>query len=141
VIEALALRDPVAFGVNVTLMVQLAPAPTLVPHVLVWAKSPGLRPVKVTLLNEMAAALVLVNVTVNGELVTPTLVAGKFRLVGESTTYVPSPLSDTVCGLPVTLSETEIVPVLELGAVGVNVTVMVQLRVGAKLAGQVLVWA
>ena len=39
-----ALRVPVAVGVNVTLMVQLAPAATLEPQVFVWAKSPPLAP-------------------------------------------------------------------------------------------------
>ena len=38
-------RVPVAVGVNVTLIVQLAPAATLEPQLLVCAKSPGLVPV------------------------------------------------------------------------------------------------
>jgi hypothetical protein len=40
-----ALRAPVAVGVNVTLIVQLAPAAKLVPQVFVWPKSPALLPV------------------------------------------------------------------------------------------------
>ena len=39
-----AVRVPVAVGVKVTLIVQLAPAATELPQVLVWAKSPGLVP-------------------------------------------------------------------------------------------------
>ncbi len=40
-----AVRVPVAEGVKVTLIVQLAPAATELPHVLVCAKSPALVPV------------------------------------------------------------------------------------------------
>jgi hypothetical protein len=45
VIERDALRVAATVGVKVTLMVQLAPAATLAPQVLVCAKSPGLAPV------------------------------------------------------------------------------------------------
>ena len=41
-----ALSVPTIDGVKVTLMVQLAPAATLALQLLVWAKSPGLAPVK-----------------------------------------------------------------------------------------------
>src|SRR5207244_4607574 len=44
-----ALRDPVAVGVKVTLIVQFPPAATLEPQLLVCPKSPGLAPVKVML--------------------------------------------------------------------------------------------
>ncbi len=40
-----AVSAPVVVGVKVTLIVQFAPAATLVPQLLVWAKSPGLVPV------------------------------------------------------------------------------------------------
>src|SRR5437660_12620838 len=39
VIVSVPVRFPPAAGANVTLMVQLAPAATLLPQVLVWAKS------------------------------------------------------------------------------------------------------
>jgi hypothetical protein len=39
-----ALREPAAVGVNVTLIVQLAPAATLLAQLFVWAKSPGFVP-------------------------------------------------------------------------------------------------
>ena len=45
-----AERAPVAVGLKVTLIVQLKPAPTLVPQVFVWAKSPGFVPVMLMLL-------------------------------------------------------------------------------------------
>ena len=38
-------RAPLAVGLNVTLIVQLAPAATLEPQLLVWVKSPALEPV------------------------------------------------------------------------------------------------
>src|SRR5579872_800720 len=43
-----AERDPELVGVNVTLIVQLPPAATGLPHVLLWAKSPALAPVTTT---------------------------------------------------------------------------------------------
>jgi hypothetical protein len=48
--ESEAVLEPVAVGLNVRLMVQFAPAATLVPQVLVCAKSPGLAPVIAMLL-------------------------------------------------------------------------------------------
>ena len=59
-----AVRLPLAAGVNVTLMVQLAPAATELPHVLVWAKSLALVPVKARLVMLKAAVPVLLRVTV-----------------------------------------------------------------------------
>ena len=44
---SVADRAPVADGVNVTLMAQFAPPPTLAPQVFVWVKSPLLVPVTV----------------------------------------------------------------------------------------------
>ena len=44
-----AVRVPAAVGVNVTLVVQLAPATTLPPQLSVSLKSPGLAPVKLML--------------------------------------------------------------------------------------------
>ena len=49
VIVTAAVRLPVAAGVNVTEIVQLAPALTLLPQVLLWAKSAALVPVIATL--------------------------------------------------------------------------------------------
>jgi hypothetical protein len=58
-----ALRDPVAVGVKVTLIVQFPPAATLDPQVLVCAKSPGLAPVKVMVVMLNAALVGLESVT------------------------------------------------------------------------------
>jgi len=51
----------------------------------------------------------------------------------------PIPLRLAVCGLPVALSVTLNVPVLEPVAVGVKVTWIEQLVLAAKVAGQLLV--
>jgi hypothetical protein len=59
-----ALRVPPTPGVKVRLTVQLAPAATPDPQVLVWAKSPGLAPVSAMLVRVKAALPVLFRVTV-----------------------------------------------------------------------------
>ena len=53
----------------------------------------------------------------------------------------PVPVRVTVCGLPVALSVTVMVPGWLPVAVGVKVTVMVQLAPAATEVPQVLVWA
>lgn len=72
---------PRALGVIVTLMLQLAPAATEVPHVLVCAKSPLLVPVIAMLLMVSAASPLLVSVTVCAALATPR--SANVRLVGD----------------------------------------------------------
>ena len=59
-----AVRLPLATGVKVTLMVQLAAAATELPHVLVWAKSLALVPVRATLVMLKAVLPVLLRVRV-----------------------------------------------------------------------------
>ena len=59
-----AVRVPLAVGVKVTLIVQLAPAATLEPQVLVWAKSLALVPVSAMLGTLKAALPVLFSVMV-----------------------------------------------------------------------------
>jgi len=58
-----AVRVPVAVGVKVTLMVQVAPAATLAPQVFVSAKSPRFVPMSVMLVMLNVATPVLVSVT------------------------------------------------------------------------------
>ena len=75
VIVTLALRLPPAVGVKVTLMVQLAPAASvleLLGQVLVWEKSPLLVPLRPILLIVKAPVPLLVSVTVWAALVVPT---------------------------------------------------------------------
>ena len=72
-ILSVAARTPVARGLKVTLMVQLAPAATLVPHVFVCAKSVALVPVNVMATAVKAAVPEFVTVTALAALVVPTV--------------------------------------------------------------------
>ena len=98
--ESEPVRVPVAVGLKVTLIVQLAPAATLVPQVLVSEKSPVVE----MLVMLRVAVPVLVSVTVSAALLVPSTVTGKVRLVGESVT-AGAPLvtvcvtDEPVCGL------------------------------------------
>jgi hypothetical protein len=78
-------------GVNFTLKVQLAPARTCLPHVLVWVKAP----VTETFVMLSFPRPVLVRVTVWAALVVKTTWLEKVRLVGENVTTgnTPTPLS------------------------------------------------
>lgn len=88
---------PIAVGVNVTEIVQLAPAATLAPQVFVSAKSPEAA-IEVIF---KAAASELVSITVCAVLVVPSVCEAKVRLAGVSVTVEtpeePDPVSDTVC--------------------------------------------
>jgi hypothetical protein len=59
------------------------------------------------------------------------------RLVGESTTSVPDPLRETVCGLPCALSVTDSVPVRFPICVALKVTSTSQLAPAANELPQV----
>src|SRR5207302_292854 len=78
-----------------------------------------------------------VGITVIGALVVVSSWLPKSRLVGANPTPgpVPFPLSATVCGLPPALSASDSVPARAPEAVGVKVTLMVQLAPAAKVAG------
>jgi hypothetical protein len=84
-----------------------------------------------------AVVPMLVRVTVLAAVVTPVATVPKFKLAGASLAVVPTPVSGTSCGLPlapsVTLKFALRVPV----AVGLNVTLKVQLALAAKEAPQV----
>ena len=82
-IEIVPDFGPFVFGENVTLIVQFAPAATLVPHVDVIPNWPA------AFIEEMVSAIlpVLVRVTVCGALVVPTACFLKFSgVVGEKLT-------------------------------------------------------
>ena len=64
-----AVREPVALGVNVTLMVQFAPVARVAPHEFVNAKFEAFVPVREMLVIVILAVPLLVNVTVLGLLV------------------------------------------------------------------------
>ena len=66
-----AVRLPLAEGLNVTLIVQLLPAATELPHVLVWAKSLALTPVSARLVMFSVVPPLFVSVTAWALLVVP----------------------------------------------------------------------
>jgi len=78
-----------------------------------------------------------VSVTVFDALVTPVATVPKLKLVGESFAVVPSPLSGTVCGLHAALSVTLRAALREPLAVGLKVTLIVQLAAAASEVPQV----
>ena len=144
VMVRLPVRIPPAVGVNVTEMAQFAPAATLEPQVLAWAKSPE---AAIELIFS-AAVPVLVSVTVWAALVVPWFSEEKVKLdcvsvtAGAVTTgVVPVPVRETDCGEPAALSIATKVPRLVPTAVGVNITETVQLARAARLEPQVFVWA
>src|SRR2546430_1025485 len=92
-----ALRAPVAVGEKITLMVQLAPAATLLPHPLVGVKSLMFVPWIVTLVIDIAVLPALRKVTFLAALVVPTVWAAKVKLAGFTETAVPVPNSRTAC--------------------------------------------
>jgi hypothetical protein len=122
-------------------MLQLAPAASEVPHVLVCRKLP------------VAAMLVILSVAVPlfvividwDALVVPTSCAANVRLVVDSVTAgaadVPVPVRLIVCGLPDALSVMVTVPVRVPVAVGLNVTLIVQVPLAATEVPHVLVCA
>ena len=79
-----------------------------------------------------------VRVTVFGRLVVPSPVEPKLRLVDESLAVVPNPLSATFCGLPealsLMLSAAKRVP----DAVGLNLTLILQLAPAANEVPQMV---
>src|SRR5438094_714804 len=125
------LRAPAAVGVNVTLMVQVpltARVDGLNGHVLVWPKSPLLVPVTLMLAIVSAELPLLVRVSAWAALVVFTCCSPSLpdALPILTPGVVPAPLKLAVCGLPAASSATLRVPLRAPAAVGVNVTLMVQ---------------
>jgi hypothetical protein len=143
-----ALRLPLAAGVKTTVMVQEALAASVLGdrgQVVVSLKSPAFAPVGCGMLVIVKLALpVLVRVTDCEGLATPTVWLPKVRLVAERPTLgpLPVPVRLTLCVLPATLLLLSVmlnVAVRVPGALGVIVTVMVQLPPAATELPQVLV--
>jgi hypothetical protein len=151
VTERLALRLPVALGLKLTEIEQLAPGARVEGEsgqVFVCAKSPASAPVIPIELIVSAPLPELVRVTLCAELVVPTCCWPKLRLVGEKLTAgavaTPVPLSATVCGEAGALSVTETLAPRDPAALGVKVTEIEQLEPAASvegLSGQVFVCA
>src|SRR5438445_201212 len=124
-----AVRPPVAAGVNVTVKAQLADAATGPPargHGATpepaTAKSPGFEPARAMLVMLRVAVPLLVRVTVCGGLVVLRRWAQKARLVGAKVAAgaMPMPASDTDCGLPGASSVMVTVAVRAPAAAGVE---------------------
>ena len=137
--DSVAVRVPLAVGLNTTLAEQLADAARVLPQVLLlMAKSPALVPPSVTPLIVMDEVVPLLRVADCAELVDPTAVPGKPIALGDTITLPPEvlppvPDNDTVCGL--LLAESAIVSVAERVpvVVGLNSTDTPQLADAARL--------
>ena len=131
VIVMFAARFPVAVGLKVTLIVQLAPAATLAPQVFVWEKSPLFVPATVMLAMFNESVPLFESVTFCGALPVVTSWPAKVRLGAESMTdeATPVPLTVKLCGLPeassVIVTDALRVPLAE----GLKLTLIVQLAV------------
>ena len=79
----------------------------------------------------------MVSLTNWAGLVAPMPTAPKYRLVGESCAVVPIPARLTFCGLPAALSVTLSIAVRVPDALGLNVTLMLQLAPTASELPQV----
>jgi hypothetical protein len=80
----------------------------------------------------------LVSVTVFEALVAPIAAVPNISVAGESFAVVPIPLSETCCGLPLALSVTFRTALRDPIALGLNVTLIVQLPTNAL--PQLFVW-
>lgn len=130
---------PADFGLKVMVKVQLPPGASDAVQLLVAVYAD---PASLILLIVRLVLPVLVSVTICGGLVVLTTTVPKFKLLAESVAMgpVPVPVKLTVCGLLRALSVTVIAPVIVPVCRGEKVTEIVQLRLGCKLGGQVLVW-
>jgi hypothetical protein len=138
-IRRVADRDPDAEGENVTLIVQLEPAASVVPQVVVSLKSAALVPVSEMEIPVNDVVPILLTVTTLAALVVPTFWLLNERLVGDRLTPVPVPVSDITWGFPGALSAIEMAALLEPEEVGRKLAVMVQLLPAARVELHVLV--
>ena len=134
-----ALRLPADAGVKVTLIVQLLSAATEAPQLLVTVKSLALAPVAAIPAMFNAALPVLFRVTDCAALVVPRFWLGKVRVLVVRLTVglEPVPVRVTICGPPAALSEMVTAAVRLPTAVGVKITLIVQLPCAASELPQV----
>ena len=137
------IRVPVVVGLNVTDIVQLAPAANVPLHGVVPLPTAAKSPV-VPIESDVLTLPVFLTVTVLPALVVPTACDANVSVAGVAVTVVgvpaPTPDSVTICGELVALSVIEIVPGSDPFAVGVNVTVTVQLVPICKRVPQLFIW-
>ena len=132
------VAEPTAVGEKVTPTVQLAPAATPAPQVLLATANGPLTPLTATLLTVSVVFRRFVSVIMRVEFVASTTLP-KLKLVGENVTgALPLPESVTVCvpALSVIVTLPEAAPT----TVGANDTWMVHDAAGAIGALQLLVW-
>jgi hypothetical protein len=124
-------------GDHRTVMLQDCPAVRLEPQVLLDSEN-VLPLIVMPLMSNVVLAVLVIVVVLGGE--QKQRLGGKnemeqmkSRPAGSSFTTVPAPLSETVCGLAGALSLTESMPFTVSKALGVKVTVIVQLAPEARL--------
>src|SRR2546426_433168 len=130
---------PAAEGSKKTPIVQLAPGARVLVQPLVSPKSAlACTPVMVS-----GASPVLLSVTFCGRPVVPTNWLAKLRLAGDrlTTGAMPVPLRAAICGLPEALSVTTSAAERAPRALGLKVTLIVQLAPAARLVPQLLLRA
>jgi len=131
------LRVPVAVGVKVTKIWQLARPARLAAHpLLVWLKSPV-----IAMLDRLSGAEPrLVAVTIHGALDIPVVIVPNIPAVAESERIgiagVAVPLSATLCGLPAALLVKVRVPERVPVAVGLKITRIWQVELAVRLPTQ-----
>ena len=134
---------PAARGLKFTLIAQLVPAASEVPHVLLWPKSAPFVPEMLIEVMVNVALPVLLRVTTLAGLAVFTAWFANVMLPGDRavTGAIPVPVRGTVCGLPKMLSLTAILAVRLPVAVGLKLVLMVQDLPGASVAPHVWVCA
>jgi hypothetical protein len=142
--ESVAAKLAVEAGVKEIEMVQLEPAASELPQLLVWLKSLGFAPPIVIPEIDSVALPVFLSVAVCAVAVVP-VTAEKLSDDGESEAagaagFVPVPLNVTVWGEPLASSATESVAVKLAAEAGVKLTEIVQLEPAASELPQLLVW-
>lgn len=141
---SVALKVPALGGVNVTLRVQVPPAASELPQVFPdRVKAPGLAPPKVMLAIFKVVLPVLFRVMATGPLLIVWDWLPNVTLLADrpATPAVPTPVPLRVidCGLPMALSLINTLAPRLPAALGVNVTLMLQLPPGTTEPLQVLV--
>lgn len=131
VIVMAAVTEVIELAVKLTDSMHLAPAATLVPHVLLCVKPPGSAPVTPTLMFPRVAFPIFVSVTVCAAEVVPTGVPNVStfaeRLTAGAGIAIPFPFSDSCCGdVEDAPSVTERIAAADPNEVGAKVTVIVQ---------------
>lgn len=136
VMSSAPLIVPLYSGVNVTVMVQLAPPARELPQLPPVTEKSALA----VALSVIEVGWPLVSVTVADD-VDPTAALGSVRLVGLTVNGAsPVPVSLTSCGVVPALSLTVSAPVTAPSALGLNVTLIVQLLFPASELPQLLFW-